>query len=51
MAKDGTSRGGARPGSGPKKKALTEKINKGAAAMVMELPEPAEMDGADMPPV
>lgn len=51
MAKDGTARGGARPGSGPKMKALTEKINNGAAAMVMELPEPAEMDGAEMPPV
>ena len=25
MAKDGTARGGARPGSGPKRKALTEK--------------------------
>lgn len=51
MAKDGTARGGARPGSGPKKKALTEKISAGMAAEVMELPEPPMMEGADMPPV
>ena len=29
MAKDGTSRGGARPGAGRKKKALSEKIAAG----------------------
>lgn len=51
MAKDGTARGGARPGSGPKKKALAEKISAGMAAEVMELPEPSVMEGADMPPV
>ena len=51
MAKDGTARGGARPGSGPKRKALAEKIDSGLAATVIDLPEPAEMDGEDMPPV
>lgn len=46
MAKDGTMRGGARVGSGRKSKALAEKIDKGLSAAVIELPEPAEMDGA-----
>lgn len=50
-AKDGTARGGARLGSGPKKKALTEKISAGISAEVIDLPEPSEIDGADMPPV
>lgn len=36
MAKDGTMRGGARPGSGPKRKALTEKISAGKTATVIE---------------
>ncbi len=51
MAKDGTARGGARPGSGPKRKALTEKISAGKAAMVIDLPDAAELEGADMPPI
>ena len=51
MAKDGTARGGARPGSGPKRGALTDKINAGASAKVIDLLEPAQMDGADMPKV
>ena len=51
MAKDGTARGGARPGSGPKKKALTEKISAGKAASVIDLPEPADINGEDMPPI
>ena len=49
MAKDGTRRGGARPGAGRKPKALTEKINEGRRAEVML--EPAELVGADIPPV
>ena len=49
MAKDGSSRGGARPGAGRKKKALTEKISEGKAAAVMM--EPAELEGMDVPPV
>ena len=49
MAKDGSSRGGARPGAGRKPKALTEKINEGKAAAVM--PEPADLEGAEVPPV
>ena len=51
MAKDGTMRGGARVGSGRKSKALTEKIDSGLAATVIDLPEPAEFDGEDVPPV
>ena len=51
MAKDGTMRGGARVGSGRKSKALTEKIGNGLAASVIELPEPEEISGEDMPPV
>lgn len=51
MAKDGTMRGGPRPGTGPKKKALTEKILNGTADGSMVLPEPVNMEGADIPPV
>ncbi|MBD5113580.1 MAG: terminase [Ruminococcaceae bacterium] len=51
MAKDGTARGGARPGSGPKRKPLTEKIAKGKTAQVIELPDTPDLEGADMPPV
>lgn len=49
MAKDGTNRGGARPGAGRKPKALTDKIKEGRKADVML--EPAELVGADIPPV
>lgn len=49
MAKDGTNRGGARPGAGRKPKALTEKISEGNAAAV--LMEPATLEGAEVPPV
>ena len=51
MAKDGTMRGGARVGSGRKSKALTEKIDSGLAATVIDLPEPEDITGADVPPV
>lgn len=51
MAKDGTMRGGARVGSGRKAKALSEKIDNGLSASVMDLPEPADMKGEDVPPV
>ena len=51
MAKDGTMRGGQRVGSGRKSKALTEKIDSGLAATVIDLPEPAEFSGEDVPPV
>ena len=43
MARDGTGRGGARVGAGRKKKALTDRINDGGTAMVLDLPEPSEM--------
>lgn len=55
MAKDGTNRGGARPGTGPKKKALVDKINEGKAkgSMVISpsLPQPTELTGDDVPAV
>jgi len=51
MAKDGTMRGGSRPGTGPKKKALADKILAGRAEGTMVLPEPTEFKGADVPPV
>lgn len=51
MAKDGTNRGGARQGTGPKKKALTEKITDGKTAGSMVLPEPTDIEGIDIPPV
>lgn len=51
MAKDGTNRGGSRVGSGRKSKALTEKINAGLSATVIDLPEPADINGEEMPPV
>ncbi|EOT27667.1 hypothetical protein C805_01775 [Eubacterium sp. 14-2] len=49
VAKDGSNRGGARPGAGRKPKALTEKISEGKTAEV--LMEPAELEGMDVPPV
>ena len=49
MARDGTNRGGARPGAGRPKKALTEKIAEGKSAQVMM--QPAEIETADVPPV
>lgn len=51
MAKDGTARGGARMGSGPKSKALVEKIYAGKTAQVIDLPDGAELEGVDMPPI
>lgn len=51
MAKDGTARGGARVGAGRKPKALADKIGEGRAATVIDLPAPAHMEGADVPPV
>ena len=40
MAKDGTRRGGARPGAGRKPKALADKIKDGQKAQVMMQPLP-----------
>ena len=51
MAKDGTMRGGPRPGQGRPKKALTDKILDGTADEALVLPEPAFFDGEDVPPV
>ena len=49
MAKDGTNRGGARPGAGRPRKALAEKIAEGKTAEVMM--QPAEIESAETPPV
>ena len=55
MAKDGTNRGGPRPGTGPKRKPLAEKIQDGkgnkAPVLSNDLPNPAELNGEDIPPV
>ena len=51
MAKDGTMRGGQRVGAGRKSKALTDKIADGRLNGAVVLPEPAEIEGADVPPV
>lgn len=54
MAKDGTNRGGARPGSGQKKKPLHDKIldgNPGKRPLkVMEFKNTADLEGLTMPP-
>ena len=49
MAKDGTRRGGARPGAGRKPKALADKIKDGQKAQVMM--QPTELEAVDMPPI
>lgn len=55
MAKDGTNRGGARPGTGPKRKPLAEKIQDGTAIntriIPTDLPAPGELASANVPPV
>ena len=51
MAKDGTARGGARVGAGRKPKALADKVAEGKKAEIIDLPEAAAFDGADVPPV
>ncbi len=49
MAKDGTRRGGARPGAGRKPKALADKIKDGQKAQVMM--QPTELEAVKMPPI
>ena len=53
MAKDGTNRGGARIGSGQKKKALIDKIAEGNPGKrkleVIEFKNTAELQGQEMP--
>jgi len=53
MAKDGTMRGGARPGTGPKKKDLREKIEEGKPAKRIVIPELSgeDLEGVQMPKV
>ena len=50
MAKDGTNRGGKRPGAGRKKKSAIEKIESGQDVSLI-FPEPAELSGVETPPV
>ena len=51
MAKDGTNRGGARPGAGRKKKALSEKIASGNPGhRPLKMLDPVAIDTVDMPP-
>lgn len=50
MAKDGTHRGGARPGAGRKKKALSEKIAEGKAEKARVLKPDSKLKGEDVPP-
>ena len=56
MSKDGTNRGGSRPGAGRKPKALTEKLANGnpggrKLATVDFGSDAADLQGAEMPPV
>lgn len=48
MAKDGTNRGGKRPGAGRKRKPLAEKIQEGQAAIALAMPEQDDLDGAEV---
>lgn len=54
MAKDGTNRGGARPGAGQKKKPLHDKLLEGNPGkrplQVMEFMDTADLKGQKMPP-
>ena len=51
MAKDGTNRGGFRIGAGRKPKSLHDKLEAGQEATVIDLSEPANLEGHVMPPV
>lgn len=50
MAKDGTSRGGARSGAGRKTKALSDKILEGRL-VPSDVAPPTDLEAAEMPPV
>ena len=52
MAKDGTNRGGARPGAGRKPKALKEKLDAGnpGGRPLKRIDIPESLEGVDMPP-
>lgn len=52
LAKDGTKRGGARPGAGRPRKPLTEKIADGNSGRTITVLTPiADLEGADMPAI
>lgn len=48
MAKDGTNRGGARPGAGRKKKPLAEKLQDGQKATALSMPEIDVLDAPEI---
>lgn len=48
MAKDGTNRGGARPGAGRKPKPLAEKLQDGQSATALLMPEDDPFEGAEI---
>ena len=48
MAKDGTRRGGARPGAGRKRKPLAAKIAEGKNATALALPEADPFNGPEI---
>ena len=52
MAKDGTNRGGARPGAGRKPKALKEKLYAGnpGGRPLKRIDIPESLESVDMPP-
>ena len=51
MAKDGTNRGGKRIGSGRKPKPLAEKLQEGKKATALSIPEPDDLEGAEVPAI
>lgn len=51
MAKDGTNRGGKRIGAGRKPKPLAEKLQEGKKATALDIPPPAELEGAEVPDI
>lgn len=48
VAKDGTNRGGARPGAGRKPKPLAEKLQDGQSAVALLMPEDDPFDGTEI---
>ena len=51
MAKDGSRRGGKRPGAGRKPKPLAEKLQEGKKAEALSLPDIPDIEGEEMPDV
>ena len=51
MARNGTARGGARSGAGRKPKALDDRVKAKEAARAIQLPDPPQFKGEDVPPL